>query len=84
MKVWIVYEDWHNDWGDSGDSIRIFENRDKAYQYYNDCRIDNVDFIEESDSKVVDDHDPDIFEVYEAGDWFYNHYIVRLEEKEVE
>ena len=78
-KVYLVVEDWSNEF-DCEININVFENYDKAYEYFNDMRISNDNFIE-SDDKVVNS-ESDYFEIYEDGS-LDNYYIVRLEEKEV-
>lgn len=80
-KVYLVVEDWHSDL-DCGSDINVFENYDNAYEYFNDMRISNENFIDNDDDKVVNS-EPNYFEIYEEGYYLNSHYVVRLVEKEV-
>lgn len=79
--IYTVCEDWANDYGDNGINFTLFKDRNDAFDYFTRCIKDNENFVE-TENPIIDSNES-LFEIYEEGYYFCNHYRVEVIEKEV-
>lgn len=79
--MYLIFEDWANGC-DKGQDFKLFNNYDKAKEYFNDCIITSKDFVD-CENKIVENYD-DLYEEYEEGYYSCNYYKIELKKMGVE